>query len=80
MEIKKTDSLGLEILSSISTDETGKAIKPVNEKEEAIKNMEKSSLTLFEVYEGEEIVSYFALETDVYNKWTKEYKLQGVEI
>ncbi len=80
MEIKKTDSLGIEILTSISQDETGNAIKPVKTKEEAIENKEEAKLTLFEVYEAEEVVGYFTIETETYNKWVQDYKLEGVEI
>ncbi len=80
MVVKKTDSLGIEILNSISIDETGKAIKPVKTKEEAINDKGESSLTLFEVYEDGKVVGYFSLETKTYDKWVKEYKLEGVEI
>lgn len=80
MENKKTDSLGVEILASVSMEETGKAIKPVKTKEEAINKQNQSLLTLFEVYEDNKVVGYFTLKTSTYNKWTVEYKLEGVEI
>lgn len=80
MEIKKTDSLGIEILTSISTDEIGKAIKIEKTKEKAINNKEEVTLTLFEVMEADEVAGYFTIATETYNKWVKEYKLEGVEI
>ncbi len=79
MIVKKTDSLGLEILNSIVQDEIGNAIKPVKTKEEAI-NDKSSSFILFEIYEEGKIIEYFTLSEEVYYKWVKEYKLEGIEI
>ncbi len=80
MKTVKTDSLGIEILSSISIEETGNAIKPVKRKDEAINNQNENELTLFEVYDQNEVVGYFTLKSQVYDDWVKEYKLEGVEL
>lgn len=80
MEIKRTDSLGLEILNGIIKMESGNAIKPEKLKEEAIKNIDQDNSILFVIYEGKIEKEYFVLDIEKYNKWVNDYKLEGVEI
>ncbi len=74
----KTDSLGLEILNSISMDEDNKKIKIFNNENE-IENKENNSI-LFEIHNQNKIEGFFTLNEQTYLKWVKEYKLEGVEI
>lgn len=80
MKIAKTDSLGIEILNKIIFEEGGTKIVPAKTQEEAINGYDTDSLTVFEVLEQDKVIGYFTLETSVYETWTKEYKLEGVEI
>ncbi len=80
MNVVKTDSLGVEILNSIAVGETNNELVMHKTKEEATKEKDTSVITLFEVYENEEVVSYFVLETETYNNWIEEYQIEGVEL
>ncbi len=76
----KTDSLGIEILNSISVGETKKELVMHKTEEEATNGIDASTNTLFEVFENEEVVSYFVIETETYNNWIEEYQIEGVEL
>ncbi len=80
MNIINTDSLGLEILNSISLDETQTDIKVYKTKDEAIESKELETITLFQVTENEKVISYFVLDTKTYTNWIEDYKIKGVEI
>ena len=81
MKEVKTDSLGLEILSSIHREEFKKEIKVFKSKDELLmKNKQIEKMTLFEMYDQEKIVGYFILDTKKYNKWILDYKMEGIEI
>ena len=80
MKTAKTDSLGLEILSSIHKEKYNKEIKVLGKKDELIKNRNIENMTLFEIYNQEKIVGYFLLDTKQYKQWTLDYKMEGIEI
>lgn len=67
------------MLNSISQDETGKAIKPVKTKEEAMISENKKEI-LFIIWENNIEDGFFLLEEETYEQWKKDYKLEGVEI
>ena len=68
MKTVKTDSLGLEILSSIHNEKYKKRIKVINKKDELLKNKNIENITLFEMYDQEKIVGYFLLDTKEYEQ------------
>ncbi len=80
MKVIKTDSLGIEILNSISLDETKKELVLFNDKEKVLQNLDVTKIILFEVSENNKVTKYFVIEEDVYNKWVDEYKIEGVEL
>ena len=80
MKTVKTDSLGLEMLSSIHNEKYKKRIKVTNQKEELLKNKNIKNMTLFEMYDQEKIVGYFLLDSKEYEQWTLDYKMEGIEI
>ncbi len=80
MKVIKTDSLGIEILNSISLDETKKELVLFNNKEKVLQNLDVTKIILFEVLENNKVTKYFVIEEDIYNKWVNEYKIEGVEL
>ena len=68
MKTVKTDSLGLELLSSIYREKFKKEIEIKKSKNELVNKKNIDEMTLFEIYEKKEIVGYFLLITKQYQQ------------
>lgn len=68
------------MLSSVYRQLNKKEMKIFSKKDDILKDKNIDKMTLFEVYEQEKIIKYFYLETQVYEKWTVDYKMKGIEI